>query len=86
MVRRGWNDRRLRGRMMESQTERNELSRAEVANQLRALGVKKSGVLLLHTSFRATRPVEGGPLGLIDALRDALGPAGHLGDAIVVGQ
>lgn len=34
--------------------------------------------MLVHTSFRATRPVEGGPLGLIEALRDALGPDGTL--------
>lgn len=45
--------------------------------QLRALGVE-AGVLLVHTSYRAVRPVEGGPLGLIDALREALGPAGTL--------
>ena len=45
--------------------------------QLRALGVEP-GVLLVHASFRAVRPVEGGPLGLIDALREALGPAGTL--------
>ena len=32
----------------------------------------------MHTSYRAVRPVEAGPLGLIDALRAALGPAGTL--------
>ena len=32
----------------------------------------------MHTSFRAVRPVEGGPLGLIEAVRDALGPDGTL--------
>lgn len=46
--------------------------------QLLALGVTPGGVLLVHTSFRAVRPVEGGPLGLIDALRRALGPTGTL--------
>jgi aminoglycoside N3'-acetyltransferase len=55
-----------------------ELSRAEVTEQLRALGVEAGGVLLVHASFRATRPVEGGPLGLIEALRDALGSDGTL--------
>ena len=55
-----------------------ELSRAEVAGQLRALGVRQGGVLLVHTSFRAVRPVEGGPLGFIEALREALGPEGTL--------
>jgi aminoglycoside 3-N-acetyltransferase len=63
---------------LESQVERDELSRAEVVNQLRTLGVEEGGVLLVHTSFRATRPVEGGPLGLIEALLDAVGPNGTM--------
>jgi len=60
------------------QATRSELSKACVTDQLRALGVGEGGVLLMHTSFRATRPVEGGPLGLIEALRAALGPDGTL--------
>jgi aminoglycoside 3-N-acetyltransferase len=59
-------------------TARAELSRAAVADQLRALGVEAGGVLLVHTSFRAVRPIEGGPPGLIAALRDALGADGTL--------
>ncbi len=35
-------------------------------------------MLLAHTSFRTVRPVEGGPRGLIDAMRTALGPDGTL--------
>lgn len=58
--------------------DRSELSRDEVAEQLRALGVREGGVLLVHTSFRAVRPVEGGPRGLIEALRAALGSQGTL--------
>ncbi len=54
------------------------LTRGEVSDQLRKLGVEKGGVLLVHSSFRAARPIEGGPAGLIDALRDALGPEGTL--------
>jgi aminoglycoside N3'-acetyltransferase len=50
----------------------------ELIEQLRTLGVEPGGVLLVHTSYRAVRPVEGGPRGLIDALRGALGPAGTL--------
>lgn len=48
----------------------------EVTDQLRLLGVQEGGVLLVHTSFRATRPVEGGPAGLIEALTEAVGPHG----------
>lgn len=53
-------------------------SRHAVACQLRALGVRAGGVLLVHTSFRAIRPIEDGPLGLIGALRDSVGPDGTL--------
>lgn len=63
---------------MRIQAIQNELSRDVVTDQLRALGVERAGVLLVHTSFRATRPVEGGPLGLIQALQNALGPDGTL--------
>lgn len=55
-----------------------ELSRAELVGQLRALGVTPGGVLLVHSSFRAVRPVEGGPHGLVEALHQAVGPAGTL--------
>jgi len=53
-------------------------SRATLVAQLRALGVRDGDVLLVHTSFRAVRPVDGGPAGLIDALRDAVGATGTL--------
>jgi aminoglycoside N3'-acetyltransferase len=54
------------------------ISKAELINQLRTLGVEPGGVLLVHSAFRAVRPVEGGPLGLIEALQAALGPRGTL--------
>lgn len=53
-------------------------SEVEIEEQLRALGVREGGVLLVHTSFREVRPVEGGPLGLIRGLRRALGANGTL--------
>jgi aminoglycoside 3-N-acetyltransferase len=49
-----------------------------LVSQLRALGVREGGVLLVHTSFRAVGPVAGGPLALVEALRRAIGPAGTL--------
>lgn len=51
---------------------------ADVLGQLRALGVAEGDVLLVHASFRAVRPVEGGPAGLIEALGRAVGSAGTL--------
>jgi aminoglycoside 3-N-acetyltransferase len=54
------------------------MDRAGVTSQLQALGVRAGGVLLVHTSFRAVGPVEGGPLALIGALGEALGPQGTL--------
>ena len=55
-----------------------ETSITEAAAQLRALGVEAGDTLLLHVSFRAVRPIENGPLGLIAALRAALGSEGTL--------
>lgn len=55
-----------------------EMSGRQLVEQLKALGVREGGVLLVHTSFKAVRPVEGGPLGLIAALREALGRDGTL--------
>src|SRR5215510_1623161 len=47
-------------------------------SQLRDLGVEPGSVLLVHTSFSKIKPVEDSPLGLIAALRLALGPQGTL--------
>ena len=63
---------------MRMEADPQEYSGDEMPRHLSALGVKKDAVLLLHTSFRAVRPIEGGPLGLIEALRAALGPGGTL--------
>lgn len=51
---------------------------AQIAKQLRELGARDGGVLCVHTSFRAVRPVDGGPAGLVEALRRAVGPQGTL--------
>jgi aminoglycoside 3-N-acetyltransferase len=58
--------------------ERHVVSHHELTTQLHELGVRPSGVLLVHTSFSAVAPVEGGPHGLIAALHDAVGPQGTL--------
>ena len=58
--------------------DRREVRTDEAARQLHALGVRRGGVLLVHTSFRAVRPIAGGPAGLILALRTALGGEGTL--------
>lgn len=49
-----------------------------LTRELLSLGVQPGGVLLVHTSFRAVGPVDGGPLALIAALQSALGPRGTL--------
>lgn len=50
----------------------------EVERQLASLGVRRGSVLVVHTSFRAVGPLEGGPACLIAALENALGPEGTL--------
>jgi aminoglycoside 3-N-acetyltransferase len=54
------------------------LPHGELVRQLLDLGVEPGGVLIVHTAFSKVMPIEGGPVGLIDALRTALGPAGTL--------
>ncbi|MGF1619927.1 MAG: AAC(3) family N-acetyltransferase [Rhodomicrobiaceae bacterium] len=55
-----------------------EFAVGELVEQLQRLGVTPGGVLLVHTSFRAVRPVEEGIRGLIEALLAALGHDGTL--------
>src|SRR3989337_1221375 len=50
----------------------------ELTTQLLGLGVSPGWVLLVHTSLSRVAPVEGGPRGLIAALRTAVGPGGTL--------
>ncbi len=54
------------------------VDRQTLTDQLLALGVQPWGVLIVHTAFSKVAPVEGGPEGLIEALRAALGPTGTL--------
>jgi aminoglycoside 3-N-acetyltransferase len=61
-----------------AEDSRSAIEPGELAAQLRALGVRAGGTLVVHASFRAVGPVAGGPAGLIGALRDALGSGGTL--------
>jgi len=49
-----------------------------LCRQLLDIGVQIGGVLVVHTAFSKLGPIEGGPLGLIDALRETLGEMGTL--------
>ncbi len=64
--------------MLKSQKQLNKCSKDELTGQLIALGVKKGDILLVHTSFRAIKPVEDGPKGLIEALINTIGSEGTL--------
>jgi aminoglycoside 3-N-acetyltransferase len=54
------------------------LTTADLARDLRALGLQPSGVLLLHASLRVMGLVAGGAATVVEAVRDVLGPAGTL--------
>lgn len=53
-------------------------TRESLAADLRALGVEPEMVLLVHSSLSALGWVSGGPVAVIQALQDALTPAGTL--------
>jgi aminoglycoside 3-N-acetyltransferase len=57
---------------------RQTISRSELIEQLLAIGVRRGGVLLVHTAFSRVTPVQAGPRGLIAALQAAVGPNGTL--------
>jgi len=57
---------------------RTPVSREELIAQLRALGLQPGAIVVVHASFSSVGPVEGGPRGLIEALRSVLGAEGTL--------
>lgn len=57
---------------------RSTASIAQVAGQLRAVGVKPGAVLVVHCALSKVAPIEDGPRGLIAALQAAVGSAGTL--------
>jgi len=54
------------------------MSDSEPVRQLLDVGVERGGVLIVHTAFSKVAPIDGGPLGLIEALCTALGANGTL--------
>lgn len=55
-----------------------EATRETLADDFRALGVKAGDIIMLHASYRAVRPVSGGPDAVLDGLIDAVMPGGGL--------
>lgn len=51
-------------------------TRASLARDLEALGVRRGGILFLHASFRSLGPVAGGAGAVVGALEDVVGPEG----------
>jgi aminoglycoside N3'-acetyltransferase len=54
------------------------ISRSALVDQLHTLGVRPGGVVVVHSSYRTLRPVEGGPQGVVDALIEAVGETGTI--------
>ncbi len=49
-------------------------TRAELADDLRALGLRAEQDVLIHAAFSSIGPVEGGPAGVFGAISDVVGP------------
>jgi aminoglycoside N3'-acetyltransferase len=58
--------------------ELDEATRETLARDFRRLGVRPGDIVMLHASYRALRPVRGGPDSVIDALMDAVTLSGGL--------
>jgi len=57
-------------------SERDAATRQTLARDFQALGLRPGDIVMLHASYRALRPVQGGPDAVIDALMDAVAPSG----------
>lgn len=58
--------------------DKNRISSTEVVRQLQSLGVQPGVVLLVHASFGAIGPLDGGPDAFIDALIEVVGAGGTI--------
>lgn len=56
----------------------NRFTRRRLGFQLRELGLADGDTVMAHAALRSVGPMLGGPDGLIDAVLDAVGPAGTL--------
>lgn len=54
------------------------VTQASLAADLAAMGVRRGDALFVHSSLKSLGYVEGGPLAVIRALQDAVGPEGTL--------
>lgn len=54
------------------------LTRSALTAALLHMGLRAGDNVIVHSSFRALGPVDGGPLAVLDALLDAIGPRGNL--------
>jgi aminoglycoside 3-N-acetyltransferase len=50
--------------------------RDDIVRDLKALGLRAGGLVMVHSSMRAVGPILGGPNEMIEALLDVVGPAG----------
>lgn len=50
-------------------------TRQRLASDLAALGLRQDQDVLIHAAFSALGPVEGGPAGILSAIRDVIGPS-----------
>ena len=71
-------ERRQRIITMEAQRGWRTMNRTRLVSQLHQLGVRPGSLLIVHSSYRAIRPVEGGPSEVIEALLEAVGHDGTL--------
>jgi len=53
-------------------------TRKDLCDDFVRLGIEEGDVVMIHSSYRAIRPVVGGPATVLDALLDAVGPGGTI--------
>lgn len=66
------------GRQVTRHLAKQRVTRARIAADLAALGVAQGGIVLVHSSLSSLGYVKGGAVGVLEALRDVIGPNGTL--------
>lgn len=68
----------MQGERQHEPQERRTVTRAEIARDLRRLGVREGDTVLVHSAMSRIGYVDGGAPAVIGAFRDVLGPTGTL--------
>jgi aminoglycoside 3-N-acetyltransferase len=73
-----WNRKRKKNKRNSEFKSQSHITKQDLLNNLKEIGIQNNDVLLVHSSLSRIGFLEDGPKTLVDALIEAVGPAGHI--------